>query len=140
MHSAAASFREAMKQMETITDNFVNDKCSNCGGCCSRLLPMTKSEVKTIKRFIKGKSLKIMPERQKSCFGTQINFWCPFLDLSAEHKCQIYPVRPAICKLYSCRDHVQGNFKPAAKLNNREVVDLYKALALPKRGGETEKD
>ena len=27
----------------------VNDKCSNCGQCCSNLLPMSEKEVKNIK-------------------------------------------------------------------------------------------
>ena len=115
---------QAIHDMFDITDKFVDDKCSKCGECCGRILPVNDKEIKKIKNFIKGKKLKIFPERQKTCLAEIVNFNCPFLDTdSKENKCQIYPVRPKICRVYTCRDQVNNNFKPLSK---RFTFDMYK--------------
>ena len=114
--------KQAIADMFDVTDKFVDDKCSKCGECCGRVLPITDKEIKNIKKYIKGKKLKIYPASQKTCLSEIVNFNCPFLDPDAENKCQIYPVRPKICKVYTCRDHVQKKFKPLSK---RFTFDMY---------------
>ena len=109
-------------------DLFVNDECSKCGSCCSRFLPISDKEIKTIKKYIKNKKLKIVPAYQKTCLSEVINGKCPFLDLDAKNKCQIYPVRPDICKIYSCRDHVRGNFNLNITLPTLKTKDLYRVF------------
>ena len=114
--------KQAIADMFDVTDKFVDDKCSKCGECCGRVLPITDKEIKNIKKYIKGKKLKIYPASQKTCLSEIVNFNCPFLDPDAENKCQIYPVRPKICKVYTCRDQVQKKFKPLSK---RFAFDMY---------------
>ena len=119
---------EAIDWLTDIQDKFIDGKCSKCGECCGRYLPISEKEVKTIKRYVKGKQLKIPQSQQANVFGLFLNYNCPFMDTEAKEKCQIYPVRPEICKHYTCRNHVQGNFKPISHLSGRKLVDMYKVF------------
>lgn len=90
--------------------------CSNCGGCCGVLLPVSKAEIKEIKRYIKRKHIKEQKHEEikrdvlRSGF---LDMTCPFRDNTAQ-KCTIYPVRPAICRVFMC------NRKPDVK-RDREL-------------------
>ena len=90
------------KEMEQGVYDFTkNGKCSCCGACCSNLLPMTKQEIKVIKKYIKEKNIS----EQKRIYPTEnkiIDITCPFLDSTKEKKCLIYEVRPKICREFIC--------------------------------------
>lgn len=82
------------------TDFTKNGKCSNCGSCCSDLLPLTRKEVETIKRYIKEHNIV----EQKNFPVVAQNFMdmtCPFRD-EKNKVCTIYEVRPSICKAFLC--------------------------------------
>lgn len=74
-----------------------NGKCSKCGACCSNLLPLTKVEIKRLKRLVKRKNLK--PHRHNVA-NAIYDMTCPFL--TSDHKCSIYDERPVICKIFLC--------------------------------------
>ena len=74
-----------------------NGKCSSCGECCTALLPVTKEELKAIKRYCKKNH--IAPVKKHS--GVAFDFSCPFRN-EAEKKCNIYEVRPKICRDFKC--------------------------------------
>lgn len=81
-----------------------NGKCSQCGNCCSNLLPMTVSEINEIRSYIKRKNIKeckrVLPLREP-----MLDMCCPFLNNNKEtEKCEIYEVRPAICKHFICNN------------------------------------
>ena len=80
-----------------ITDFTVDGKCSGCGSCCSGILPLSKDEVKRIKKYIKTHNIK--EYRNKLLNG--IDGTCPFRD-ETEKKCTIYEIRPDICKGFVC--------------------------------------
>ena len=40
------------------TNYCVNGSCSNCGNCCTELIPLTKDEVSLIKAYVKEKQIK----------------------------------------------------------------------------------
>lgn len=83
-----------------VFDYTVEGRCSNCGSCCSNLLPLSNKEVKIIADYIKKHGVKEYKRR----FPTAKNFSdlsCPFRD-DTEKKCLIYPVRPAICREFQC--------------------------------------
>lgn len=70
-------------------------KCTGCGVCCSCLLPVSKNEIRIIRKYIKQH--KIKPLHNLGMLD------CPFFDSNkSEHKCLIYPVRPWICKVFYC--------------------------------------
>lgn len=85
-----------------VSCNCKEGKCSNCGECCTEMLPLTLSEVRLIKAYVKEKNIKpysdifFLYENKLSC-----NMMCPFRDFT-EKKCRIYEVRPKICRLFKC--------------------------------------
>ena len=79
-----------------------NGKCTQCGKCCSNILPMTEDEISVIRRFVKKHYIKehkhILPLAEPT-----IDMTCPFLDDSKScEKCTIYEVRPRICRDFIC--------------------------------------
>ena len=80
--------------------NFCRDgECSSCGNCCSNCLPVTADEIKTIKAYISMHNIK--PENHCRPEANDLDWLCPFRD--EKHKrCNIYDVRPSICKFFRC--------------------------------------
>lgn len=78
----------------------VNGKCSSCGNCCSNILPMSRKEIDTIKKYIKKNEIT---ERKHllPVAGKNYDMICPFRD-NTKKICTIYPVRPEICKQFIC--------------------------------------
>lgn len=83
-----------------VTDLTVNGECSNCGSCCSNMLPVSSKEAKTIERYIRKHGIK---EQRRVLPSTDayVDMSCPFRS-EAERKCLIYPVRPAVCREFRC--------------------------------------
>ncbi len=79
-------------------------QCRECGACCSDILPVTKSEIREIKRYVKLHNIK--PKDYSFAVYALPNCQdrtCPFLDISKQDKkCMIYEVRPSICKDFVC--------------------------------------
>lgn len=76
----------------------IDGRCSNCGNCCTEMIPLTVSEVKLIKAYVKEKHI----EPDYEVFSDKgINLLCPFRDME-NHKCKIYEVRPKICRVFKC--------------------------------------
>ena len=109
------TLQEIMEDMERGIYDFTKDgECSNCGQCCSRFLPISAKEVKTIKRYIKKHHIK----EQKHLFPIYLaveDWTCPFRS-ETERKCLIYEVRPAICRDFRCD-------KPAKQI--KASKDMY---------------
>lgn len=79
-----------------------NGECTQCGECCSNLLPMTESEIKAIHKYIKTNGIK--EHKRLLPLATQIiDMTCPFLNSNKDkEKCEIYSVRPRICRDFIC--------------------------------------
>lgn len=92
---------EVSRRMKSgVFDFTVDGECSNCGECCSNFLPVSRKEIKIIRRYISKKKIKeqkhFIPTRTAS-----VDWTCPFRD-NSERICTIYPVRPAICRDFRC--------------------------------------
>ncbi len=84
-------------------DKTINGQCIQCGECCSNFLPMTAAEVDRVARYVAEKGIK--PARHFPVVLVQqpLDMCCPFLDVNKpKEKCSIYPVRPSICRHFSC--------------------------------------
>ena len=120
------SLRVISKGMESgIYDFTENGHCSNCGQCCSRFLPISEKEKKTIRRYMKKHGIK----EQKHLLPTAqpVEDWtCPFR-CESERKCLIYEVRPAICRDFRC-DKPQKKIEASKKLyhGKYDAVDMRK--------------
>ena len=107
--------------LSKIRDFTDNGKCRDCGNCCVNMLPLTSGDYKRIMEYIKANDVK--PARPRILQGpfakpTAHNL-CPFLLDQDEHRCSIYPVRPGICRKYTC--HNPGK--------NQELINWY--LSVP---------
>jgi len=93
--------QDVMKDMEAgIYDYTMDGKCSNCGECCANFLPVSKKEVKEIKKYIEKHGIKEQ-KRFWPFSGPTLDLTCPFRS-NSERKCLIYEVRPAICRDFQC--------------------------------------
>lgn len=94
-------------------DNTKNGKCSQCGGCCGNILPMTKTEVQDIRKYITKHNIKEF-KRVFPLVNPILDLTCPFLDDNKKtEKCRIYEVRPFICRHFVCnmqKDNVPKEF------------------------------
>lgn len=96
---------EVLKDMENGLYDFTKGgKCTGCGACCSALLPVSGKEIKEIKRYIKRNRIKEQRHNYPvNNLGSDLT--CPFLnDSKPTNKCEIYPVRPEICRSFICND------------------------------------
>lgn len=117
-----------------VKDMTKNGQCSRCGGCCSALLPLTKSEQHIIKRAVETQNIKpSMPPA-----GISVTVDCPFLQkpnlLTPYASCKIYNIRPAICRSFLCsHDRVQ-NMKAymnvTDEIPSREPVNMWSFFGL----------
>lgn len=83
-----------------VYDFTVNGECSQCGQCCSDLLPVSSKEIKEIRRYIKKHHIKECIRRPPTTENT-FDLTCPFRD-DEKKICTIYAVRPAICRDFRC--------------------------------------
>ena len=96
----------SLEQMITDMNNGVHDltcngECTQCGNCCSNLLPMTEEEIATIRKYIKVHHIREYRHNYPIAITTDAT--CPFLDDDKRcEKCTIYEVRPKICRDFIC--------------------------------------
>lgn len=128
-----------------ITDFSCNGKCSNCGSCCSAILPMTDKEIKRIIAYVKKHGIK---ERRLRIYNGA-DLTCPFRD-NTNKKCLIYDVRPEICRTFLCckseeqiireRNYIEGTrstvFTRSVFFGNNEDFNFIKQLAMNCEGVE----
>lgn len=82
-----------------VVKNYCEGKqCSNCGECCTDILPLTKKEMRNIRSYIRKHNVKENVYMDEDT----IDFRCPFYVKDSEKHCSIYPVRPEICRRFKC--------------------------------------
>lgn len=87
-------------------------QCSNCGQCCSDLLHLSKEEIQRIDEYLKEHNV-IQHNKGEN------NMCCPFRNEMFK-KCDIYGVRPEICKVFKCNKTAKEAFI------NRKLTNLNK--------------
>lgn len=110
--------------MISVTDFTVDGKCSQCGACCSGVLPLSKYEVDKIRRYVKEHDIK--EQRRNGLMG--VDMTCPFRD-ERERKCLIYPVRPQICRSFMCNYNIDDLRRARMEFHaGRAVVFMRKTF------------
>ena len=97
----------------------------NCGECCG-VPGIYKYEMKRINRFIKKNNLKInfeMEWKLNKLLFISLNEKRNCSALSENKKCLIYPVRPAMCRLYGVIEDLKCPHKKAIKYLTREKAE-----------------
>ena len=98
-------------------------KCSNCGECCSNILPLTQKEIKRIKKYISKHNIKPCEHVYNVLRDKPVDMICPFRD-NVNKRCTIYEVRPLVCRLYMCSNGID-EIKQQCNDNRREVGKTY---------------
>ncbi len=96
--------------------------CKGCRGLCCGPVPVTKQELKNIKKKMKSMPLKnrLELENQDRYFGT-----CIFYDLNND-RCGIHLVRPSICRAFGHYNNLICFRNPkAAAVENWNVKEMY---------------
>lgn len=71
-------------------------RCSRCGSCCTDILPLSAEEKEQLREYA-GKHPRILRHRHtdaRKCIFLRRLIW--------RTRCAVYPVRPAICRVYDC--------------------------------------
>lgn len=89
---------EMLKKSISVSNNTINNRCSNCGECCTTFLPITKKEYYTIQKYL-YEHPEITNERH--IVGNDMHVLCPFRD-RVNKRCKIYEVRPYVCRQFLC--------------------------------------
>lgn len=100
---------EEYLKIEKVTDFTKNGECSKCGNCCGKYLPLTTYEIDRIKAYIKKHNIK----EHINNFAYGLDMTCPFLN--DKQMCNIYKVRPQICRCFKCdktQSEVIGTYGP----------------------------
>lgn len=106
-------------------DHTANGKCSCCGSCCGRFLPLTRREIKTIHRYVKQHHIQAYVAKLPVA-KNHMDFNCPFCDLAAgDKKCRIYEVRPEICRGYLCCNVKDRRLADALLKKNAQPIDMW---------------
>ena len=114
------SFADVLESYKAGTKDFTeNGKCSGCGQCCSNILPLSKSEIETIKEYIRTHGIKQQKHLMPFANAVDFDLCCPFMDISKAEKCTIYEVRPLICKVFMCN---RKDFDKTLLDNERKAV------------------
>ena len=103
-----------------VTDYTVDGRCSGCGACCSDYLPLSIAEIGRIRKYMRKRNLR---EHTASVMaGQSLDMTCPFRD-NVKRRCDIYEVRPDICRAFQCDQPVEmiGRNKEWFHLRNRVV-------------------
>ena len=100
--------------MNKITNFTIGGQCSNCGQCCSDFLHLDESEIREIDKFLKTHNIE---QHNKG----ENNWNCCFRNEEFK-KCEIYEVRPQICKIYKCDLTPKDAFENRDKINGNKKV------------------
>ena len=128
--TSAADFMAKLKNhdLPKIHDFTDNGKCMDCGNCCGNFIPLSEVEVYRIRKYIKDHNIC----RQKPLFipgpwvKPTMHNQCPFLMDKDEHRCAIYPVRPDVCREWSCHDPVHNErLRDVALNNDLRITNMY---------------
>ena len=95
-------------------------KCIKCGECCSNFLILSEGEISQIRQYVSEQDIKpVKHSGEANC----IDFCCPFLSMKSS--CNIYYVRPQICRLFKC-NRKNPTFKTLSRLakEKRATVDI----------------
>lgn len=104
--------------MSELIDNTINGECSGCGQCCTNILTLSDKEIHKIKSYI-GKN-KIKPINHCNLLSMEYSNICPFLN--EEKRCNIYSVRPEICRRFVCSKF--KNNEKAYDYADKKVINM----------------
>ena len=112
--------------MNKITNFSVNNQCSRCLQCCTDFISLSITDINRIKKYMQSHKIN------RNIATTENNEYiilCPFI---SEKGCQIYPVRPQICRSFYCWHSEHDNLQNKEACHRTAVINgdntPYKSL------------
>ncbi len=135
-------FNNIEKARENALSLIKGFKCENCGNCCNHSNPISisKEELEKISKYlgISHKEFKQKYVKQaKSGYFNLKNLPCIFRD-EQNKTCEIYPVRPAVCRIFPFQDLIKEGVYHAYSFCNPSIIYYYLFGYLPKNIKEEE--
>ena len=132
------SIKDYISEMESGVFDFTEDgKCSNCGRCCADLLPVSNVEIDKIRRYLRKHPVKehvhFLPTARPI-----FDMTCPFRN-DRERRCDIYEVRPAICRDFQCDKPRKQIEADKAMYHGKYGIVSMRAVFFPKKTTKGEK-
>lgn len=90
--------------MPEVKNYCIDDKCSHCGCCCTEFAFISDAEISKIKKYLEDHPVK--EEHGKPDFMGRVPMLCPFHN-AIERKCNIYEVRPEVCREFQCNKSME---------------------------------
>lgn len=118
---------EAFQDIEHgVYDYTVGGKCVGCGNCCSNSLFLSQKEINTIKTYIRNHRIKEQMHMVAPLMNQPVlDLTCPFMDShSKDKKCVIYPVRPLVCRCFTCNDPNRILNEPVKEIEKLEKINM----------------
>lgn len=91
---------------EFYSNNCVDGHCIGCGECCTDLLPTTRREIVRLRDYAKKHQLK-EHRLPAGAAMESVDLTCPFRNEDTK-RCDVYPVRPLICRAFICSRTLQA--------------------------------
>lgn len=112
--SKALDFQKAVhgECFGKVVDKSNCGRCSMCGECCSDIIPLTADEVLRLRRFVRENQY-VANTKVKLGMSVLYDMTCPFLN--SENKCDVYDIRPDVCKLFRCWNNATESFEAFMK-------------------------
>lgn len=107
-----------------ITNFTIDGNCSNCGACCSDTPCVTKDETRRIAKWLKSHEAKI--DRPLKITNL-VKATCPFRN-EKDKRCEVYPVRPLICRTFKCDMGDKGAEKNLKRMIGRKDASFLVSL------------
>lgn len=97
----------------------INGQCSGCGNCCSNILMLTDKEIINIKKYIEKNN--VQPVNRNTIFNF-VNI-CPFLNF--DNQCNIYEIRPEICRKFSCNINMNEDLSDYTTVKAIDMIATF---------------
>jgi Fe-S-cluster containining protein len=89
-----------------------HSKCKHCGNCCG-IIPLSPEELQCIRNYI---------DQHRDIEINAHNDTCPFKNDNKALHCNIYEVRPLICRLMGISNEVRCPYGNSAYINGRATM------------------
>lgn len=101
-----SSLANLPKDGEFYSNNCVDGHCIGCGECCTDLLPTTRREIVRLRDYAKKHQMKEHRLPAGAALES-VDLTCPFRNEMTK-RCEVYPVRPLICRAFICSRTLQA--------------------------------
>ena len=127
------TIEQMMADMKNGVFDFTKDgECSQCGACCTNLLPISKREYVQIRDYVERKHIPEYINRPPTNVPAE-DWTCPFRD-NEKRICTIYEVRPLICRDFRCDKPRKGIERNPEFLKERRVPVNVRETFYGKKG------